>query len=247
MADFEWPDRELRRAGTRIKKEEMVDIIDAIIIRKSIRDFTADPVPKQILKEILDTASRAPSAENSQPWKFTIIAGEVLNAIRQANVEKLNSGAPSHPDLQTKGLPSDSVYRRRQIEIAKQIFKLMDIAREDKEKRDRWMRRGFRYFNAPAAIVVYVDRSLSYPRPLFDIGAVTQNICLAALHYGLGTCIANQGIAFPEVLHEFAGIPESKRIMISIAIGYPNWDFPANKVVSTREPIEDISTWIGFE
>ena len=225
----------------------MVDIIDAIIIRKSIRDFKANPVPKQILKEILDTAARAPSAENSQPWEFTIIAGEVLNAIRQANVEKLNSGAPSHPDLQTKGFPLDSAYRRRKIEIAKQIFKLMDIAREDKEKRDQWMNRGFRFFNAPAAIVVYVDRSLSYPRPLFDIGAVTQNICLAALHYGLGTCIANQGIAFPEVLHKFAGIPESKRIMISIAIGYPNWDFPANKVASKREPIEDISTWIGFE
>ncbi len=123
----------------------------------------------------------------------------------------------------------------------------MDISREDKEKRDQWMRRGFRYFNAPAAIVIYVDRSLPYPRPLFDIGAVTQNICLAALHYGLGTCIANQGIAFPEVLHEFAGISESKRIMISIAIGYPNWDFPANRVVSTREPIENIITWCGMD
>ena len=225
----------------------MVDIIDAIIMRKSIRDFKTDPVPKQILKEILETATRAPSAENSQPWEFTIIAGDVLNSVIQANVENLNSGAPSHPDLQIKGLPLDSVYRRRQIEIAKQIFKLMDIPREDKEKRDRWMKRGFRYFNAPAAIVVYVDRSLSYPRPLFDIGAVTQNICLAALHYGLGTCIANQGIAYPQVLHEFAGIPESKRIMISIAIGYPNWDFPANRVVSTREPMENIITWCGFE
>jgi len=49
------------------------------------------------------------------------------------------------------------------------------------------------------------------------------------------------------VLHEFAKIPESKRIVISIAIGYPNWDFPANAVVSKRDPIEDISTWIGFE
>jgi len=229
------------------KRSKMVDIIDAIIMRKSIRDFKADPVPKQILKDILETATRAPSAENSQPWEFTIIAGDVLNTVRQANIEKLNSGAHSHPDLQTKGLPPNSVYRRRQIEIAKQIFKLMDIPRDDNEKRDRWMKRGFRYFNAPAAIVIYVDRSLPYPRPLFDIGAVTQNICLAALHYCLGTCIANQGIAYPEVLHEVAGISESKRIMISIAIGYPNWGFPANKVASKREPIEDISTWIGFE
>jgi len=115
------------------------------------------------------------------------------------------------------------------------------------EKRSGWMERGFRYFNAPAAIIISVDRLLHYPRPLFDIGAVTQNICLTALSYGLGTCIGNQGITYPEVLHQFTGIPESKRIIISIAIGYPNWDFPANKVVSTREPLEHITTWCGFE
>jgi nitroreductase len=225
----------------------MVHIIEAMRKRKSIRDFKSDPVPKKILKEILETSARAPSAENSQPWEFTIVAGDVLDRIRQANIENLRSGAFPHPDLVTKGLPPGSLYRRRQIEIAKQIFKLMDISRGDKEKRDQWMERGFRYFNAPVAIVISVDRSLPYPRPIFDIGAVTQNICLAALHYGLETCIANQGITYPEVLHEFVGIPESKRIVISIAIGYPNWDFPANKVVSNREPVENICTWIGFE
>ena len=224
-----------------------MNIIEAIKTRKSIRDFSADPVPQHILKKILETASRAPSAENSQPWEFTVVSGNILDTIRKANIEKLKSKALPHPDLPGKGLPRDSVYRRRQIEIAKQLFGLMDISREDLEKRDRWMELGFRYFNAPAAIVISMDRSLHYPRPIFDIGSVTQNICLAALHYGLGTCIANQGITYPEVLHEVAGIPESKRIVISIAIGYPNWDFPANKVVSNREPIENITSWVGFE
>jgi nitroreductase len=224
-----------------------VNIIEAIRTRKSIRDFTADPVPQHILRKIIEVAVRAPSAENSQPWEFTIVAGDILDTIRKANIEKLKSRALPHPDLAAEGLPRDSVYRRRQIEIAKQLFGLMDIPREDLEKRDRWMELGFRYFNAPAAIIISVDRSLSYPRPIFDIGSATQNICLAALNYGLGTCIANQGITYPEVLHEFAKIPESKRIIISIAIGYPNWDFPANKVVSEREPIENITTWIGFE
>jgi len=225
----------------------MVHIIEAMRKRKSIRDFKSDPVPKKILREIIEKSARAPSAENSQPWEFTIVAGDVLDRIRQANIEKLRSGAFPHPDLATKGLPPDSVYRRRQIEIAKQIFKLMDIARGDKEKRDQWMERGFRYFNAPVAIVISVDRSLPYPRPIFDIGVITQNICLAALHYELGTCIANQGITYPEVLYELAGISDSKRIVISIAIGYPNWDFPANKIISEREPIENITTWVGFE
>ena len=224
-----------------------MNIIEAIRTRKSIRDFTADPVPQHILRKIIEVAVRAPSAENSQPWEFTIVAGDILDTIRKANIEKLKSRALPHPDLAAEGLPRDSVYRRRQIEIAKQLFGLMDIPREDLEKRDRWMELGFRYFNAPAAIIISVDRSLSYPRPIFDIGSATQNICLAALNYGLGTCIANQGITYPEVLHEFAKIPESKRIVISIAIGYPNWDFPANKVVSDRESIENITTWVGFE
>lgn len=224
-----------------------MNIIEAIRFRKSIRDFTGDPVPQHILKKILETACWAPSAENSQPWEFTIVAGDILDAIRKTNIEKLKSKAPRHPDLPAKGLPQDSVYRRRQIEIAKQLFGLMDISREDLKKRERWMELGFRYFNAPAAIIISIDRSLHYPRPIFDIGSITQNICLVALHYGLGTCIANQGISYPEVLYEFAGIPESKRIVISIAIGYPNWDFPANKVVSNREPVENITTWIGFE
>jgi nitroreductase len=224
-----------------------MNIIQAIQTRKSIRDFKPDPVSKTILTEILATATRAPSAENSQPWEFTVITGDILDAVKRTNVEKLNSKAPHHPDLPTKGLPRDSVYRRRQIEIAKQLFLLMDIPRKDIAKRKQWMMLGFEFFNAPAAIIISMDRTLSYPRPIFDIGAITQNICLTAIHYGLGTCITNQGIAYPEVLHELAGIPESKRIVISIAIGYPNWDFPANAVVSLREPVENITRWIGFE
>ena len=223
-----------------------MDIVEAVRIRKSIRNFKPDPVPKKTIEEILETAIRAPSAENAQPWEFTVVTGEVLDRIRQANIEKVNSGAPIHPDLVSEGWPSGSVYRRRQIEIAKQIFQLMEIAREDIKKRDRWMERGFYYFNAPAAIIISKDRSLPYPRPLFDIGALTQNICLVALNYDLGTCIANQGITFPDVLYEFTDIPESRRIVIAVAIGYPDWNFPANKVESTREAVGNITTWCGF-
>jgi hypothetical protein len=74
-----------------------------------------------------------------------------------------------------------------------------------------------------------------------------QSICLAALSHGLGTCIEDQAAMYPRVMRDFAGIPESKRIVISIAIGYPDWDFPANKVESAREPIDTITRWCGFE
>lgn len=224
-----------------------MDIVEAIRARKSIRGFKPDPVEKSIIKEILEIAVRAPSAMNTQPWEFFVIAGDVLNNMRKVLVEKLNSGAAMKPDHLVVGWPQQSIYRDRQVGLAKQLFSLMEIQREDKVKRAWWLERGFRFFDAPAAIIIVTDKSLSESGPLVDIGAVTQSICLAALKYGLGTCIEDQGVLYPEVARELAGIPDSKRIMISIAMGYPDWDFPANKVVSAREPVDNITAWVGFD
>ena len=224
-----------------------MDIVEAIKNRKSIRKFKPDPVPRNILEEILEAAGCAPSAMNTQPWEFLVLSGDVLENIKKENVKMLLSGEAPNPEHTVVGWPSDSVYRRRQVDLAKQLFKLMNIQREDKEKRAQWMQRGFRYFDAPAAIIIMSDHSLSEAGPLLDIGSAMQNICLAALNYGLGTCIEDQGVMYPNVLRKYADMSDSKRIVIAIAIGYPDRDFPANKVESGREPVKNISTWCGFE
>lgn len=59
-----------------------MDIVEAIQQRKSIRAFKSDPVPKEILKEIMGLALRAPSYDNTQPWEFAIVAGKKLEEIR---------------------------------------------------------------------------------------------------------------------------------------------------------------------
>jgi len=223
-----------------------MDIIEAINTRKSIRGFKPDQVDQTTIKKILETAVRAPSAMNTQPWEFFVITGETLNNMRKQIVEKLNTGAPMQPDHLVVGWPPDSIYRDRQVGLAKQLFKLMDIAREDKTKRAQWLERGFRFFDAPVAIIVVTDKTLSESGPLFDIGAVVNNICLAAMKYNLGTCIEDQGVLYPEVARELAQIPDTKRMMIAIAMGYPDPEFPANQVKSERVPVEDITTWIGF-
>jgi len=224
-----------------------MDIIEAVKKRKSIRGYKPDPVPKEVLEQILELASHAPSAMNTQPWEFTVLTGDVLENVRRSNVELLNSGAPPNPEHVVVSWPRESIYRQRQVNLAKQLFQLMDIPREDKEKRAKWLERGFRYFDAPAAIIISTDRCLSESGPLLDIGAVIQTICLTALHFGLGTCIEDQGTMYPEVLRKYAHPPESKRIIMAIAIGYPDWDFPANKVESEREPIKNVTTWLGFD
>lgn len=222
-----------------------MEIREAIQSRKSIRGYRPEPVPKAILKEILEIATRSPSGMNTQPWEIIVITGKTLDDLRQANVKMLTSGV--QPKLNVFRRPFEGVYRQRQVDLAVQLFGLMGIAREDKEKRAQWMERGFRFFDAPAAIILSIDASLNEELALIDIGILCQSICLIALHYGLATCIEDQGIMYPEVLRERLGIPESKRIPICIAIGYPDWNFPANKVESKRESIENVTAWHGFD
>jgi nitroreductase len=59
-----------------------VNYDDVVLGRRSIRGYKPDPVPKDLLKEVLTLAMRSPSSMNTQPWNFTVVSGEVLNRIR---------------------------------------------------------------------------------------------------------------------------------------------------------------------
>ena len=222
-----------------------MDVLKALQTRKSIRGYKPDPVPKEIIAKVLEVATRAPSALNTQPWQITVISGKVLDEIRQENIKALNVGTGSAQEIIRK--PFEGIYRKRQVDLAIQIFQLMGIARDDKEKRAQWMMRGFRYFDAPAAIVLSLDKSMDSTLALCDIGVLCQSICLAALEFGLGTCIEDQGILFPDILRKLAGIPEFNLPIMGLAIGYPDWDFPANKLVTPREALNSNTKWYGFE
>ncbi len=219
-----------------------MDIVEGIKFRKSVRGYNSLPVPKKILSEILEVSTRAPSSLNVQPWEFTIVAGEVLNNFRQANVKMFESGVSPTPGV--PGQECTGIYRQRQKEQASQIFELMGISWDDRAKRKEWDKGTFRFHNAPAVIIISADMSLNEVPSMFNIGLITQTIALAALNYDLGTCI--QDVMYPDIARRFTGIPESKLIIISVSIGYPDWEFPANRLQSQREPYENITTWHGI-
>jgi nitroreductase len=221
-----------------------LDVIEAIITRKSIRGFKKDPVSKETIHKILDAAIRTPSGMNTQPWEFVVAGGKALDQIREECSKLFNEGAFPTNDMLRQ--PFEGVFKKRQVELAVELFKLMGIAREDKEARKQWMLRGFRFFDAPCQIIICADKELKYHLDMLGVGALCQTICLAALEYGLGTCIADQGIMYDQVWRKYANIPESKRLIAGISIGYPNPDFPANKLVSSREPVNSITTWLGY-
>ncbi|MFL0587089.1 MULTISPECIES: nitroreductase family protein [Sphingomonas] len=219
---------------------------DVVNGRRSIRGFKPDPVPRALIEEVLALAMRSPSSLNTQPWNFTVVTGEPLDRIRQGNTERNLAGVPHSREFRL-GEDYGGVHRERQIEIAKQLFGAMDIAREDKAKRHDWVLRGFRQFDAPVSIVITYDRVLlgSDIAP-FDCGAVTTALVNAAWSRGLGCVINSQGIMQSPVVREHAGIPDDQVIQTCVAMGWPDDSFPANAVVSRRKPVSEAARFVGF-
>ena len=223
-----------------------MDFETLVRTRRSVRGYTKDPVPKEVIQEIIDVAKGAPSSMNTQPWNLYVVTGEPLDKIRAGNTERMLAGIKPQRDFPTKEA-YEGIHRERQVDIAKQLFAAMGIAREDKAMRQDWVMRGFRQFDAPVSIVLTYDKILE-PAAIgqFDLGAISYGICLAAWERGLGTVINGQGVMQTPVVREHAGIPDSQAILTCIAMGYPDDDFSANQVKSHRADEEDFVHFVGF-
>ncbi len=219
---------------------------DVILGRRSIRGYKPDPVPRALIEEVLKLAMRSPSSMNTQPWNFYVITGEPLNRIRAGNTERMTAGVPQSREFRI-GQPFEGQHRERQIGVAKQLFSAMGIARDDKEARQDWVLRGFRQFDAPVCVIVTYDRVLhGSDDAAFDCGAVATSLVNAAWSRGLGAVINSQGIMQSPVVREHAGIAEDQVILKSIALGWPDFDFPANAVVSERKAVDEATVFVGF-
>ncbi|MEL7196864.1 MAG: nitroreductase [Pseudomonadota bacterium] len=215
--------------------------------RKSIRGYLDKRVPRELIEEVLALAMRSPTSMNTQPWHFHVITGEPLDRIRKGNTERILAGEPDSREFR-RGEPFAGVHRERQIEVAKQLFAEMGIARDDKDARQDWVLRGFRQFDAPVCVIVTYDRELgTSDDTAFDCGAATTALVNAAWSKGLGCVINSQGIMQSPVVREHAGIPDDQVIMKAVAMGWPDPEFPANRVYSKRKPLEEATRFVGFE
>jgi nitroreductase len=228
-----------------------MDVVEAIRERRSIRSFRPDPVPQDVLRELLDVSRWAPSGGNAQPWHFAVLGGSALDAVKARLEERVKASWDGrtfrdvHPDLPRTGPYPEALVKRVQSlreRINSSVFPSGEgdpdaLMVEYREKSQR-------FFDAPNAIIIYTDDSS--PTVMGAVGIVSQTICLAALHFGLGTCIMGQTIMWPEIYRELLEIPEGKPIATSIAIGYPDMNVPINTFERPREPLEALVDWHGF-
>lgn len=224
-----------------------MEILEAIKSRKSIRAFKPEPVSTETIKEVLKIATRSPSSVNSQPWEFFLVKGETLDKLKTKCVEQFRQGIGPDPDVplpdKTRAdMGLQGVYRKRQVVLGVTMFKLLGIAKGDHQATMDYMASMYRFFDAPAVVIIVVDKMLQLSYPLIDIGALIQTIALTALEFDLGTCIMRAIVDYPEQVREIVGIPDSKHIIIGMTIGYPDWDHPINQFRSEREELDNLAT-----
>lgn len=227
-----------------------MDVIEAIRTRRSIRVFKPDPVPKKVLEELLDVSRWAPSGGNVQPWYFEVVAGEALAKVKARLVGKATTWdghdyVDTKPDLPRTGPYSKLLMPRRLALKALQDPIYYPPGTEDLEAKQLEHRKHMlSFFDAPSVIVVCThDRG---PNSIVSIGAVTQTMCLAALTYGLGTCIMGIPVLWPEIFRELLDIPEDRAIATAVAIGYPDPAAAINAFPRPREPLENLIEWHGL-
>ena len=221
-----------------------MDLVKAIEQRKSVRAFKPDPLSKDLLRQILEEALRAPSWANTQPWQFAAVTGEPLERIQRGFLEKL--AQEPHPDI-ARPYEFPEPYLSR--------INALPSRNPPPTQEDMDLRRvlNYRHYGAPAVLYLLVDRSFFCQSKglnvwsLYDCGAVVQNIMLLATSHGLGTIAQAQAVVYPEVIRGVLGIPDSKLIVLGIAIGYPDPDHPQNQPRTRRESLDEVAAWYGFQ
>src|SRR5690606_13382729 len=144
------------------------------------RAFLADPVPQEVVSDILAVSARAPSGTNMQPWKVYVATGEALTAIEDAI---LNSGVRAEKAEwdEYKYYPDQffEPYLSRRREVGFALYGLLGIGRRDVDRMREQHDRNFSFFGAPVGMIVTIDRRLEVGSWL-DLGMFLENILIAA-------------------------------------------------------------------
>ncbi len=216
-----------------------MDLLETMRLRRSCRAFKDEPISRDEMAEILTAASNAPSAINMQPWEVHLVMDEerkrlsrrLLRSFRERN---LTCGPGSTVPLQDR-------FIERGRECARAMTPLIERMRSDFST---YINQGsLDFYGAPAVALVFLDESFPTDRAI-DVGTFTAYLVLAAAGHGLASCPIGLVVAYQDEIRDQLNIPESKRLIISVALGRPDERAAINEFRSMRAELKDFVRWV---
>jgi nitroreductase len=169
---------------------------DVLSSQRACRAFLPDPIPDDVIDRVLTAATYAPSAENSQPWRFVVV--------RDPDKRKLIA------DLATK-VWEGGARQHSEPHLAEPILKAVDQSMG-----------GGGMAAAPVIVVVCGDPANTFPSAMeSSIWPCVQNLLLAAGAEGLGTSLTTMATLIPDQLRAVLGLPDDVSPYAVIPLGRP--------------------------
>lgn len=202
--------------------------------RRSARLFKPEPISLNVLEDIVLTAARTPSWENSQPWNVYVATGTTLARIKDIWRAKYEAKVKGSPDMPTGHRTNFSA--RSQQCMASFMDSVADYIGDP--KLDVFLKTNERLFDAPCVMYLTLNKDHT-GWPVYDLGAFGMALMLAAKDHGVDSIPAYELVKFPAELRPLLGVPDDEDIIMGIALGYAA-DDPLNAFTSSRLPLSAI-------
>lgn len=214
-------------------------LLDTIRARKSVRSFTDESVSRELLERILSDASRAPSAINMQPWEVHMVLGEERLRLSKRLLTSYRERQVTCGPGTTRPVPDRFMARAR--ECAEGMTPLLERVGTDFKT---YVNEGsLNFYGAPAVALVFLDECF-LPDRLTDIGSFMAYLVLIAAAYGLSTCPIGLVRAYEDEIKDHLNVPQTKSLVISVALGKGDPAAPINEFRSPRADLHEFVRWI---
>ena len=122
------------------------------------------------------------------------------------------------------------------VECAKGLYGLMEVAREDKKKRQAQDRRNFEFFDCSTVLFFFVEGSMGPCSPL-DAGICLDTLLLSAHANGVSTCAQGALATWASPVRAEFEVPEGYKLLCGVSMGYKKDDAKINTFKPAREPV----------
>jgi nitroreductase len=198
-----------------------MDIIEAIVSRRSIRSFEQREVPNDILEKILNCGLCAPSSKNSNPWFFVVTKGEDKDRI----VSWIEEGSSGN----NVGVPVNAKTGQMAVGAFNSTAESIQIINEAHVLVLVFNRAPMSGGNEAILNNPQGGRGLyTYAGEMIGIGAAIENILLSAHALGLGAVYMADSFPARKAVQSF--LKTSAEMLGSIAIGYPTLTPPPREI-----------------
>lgn len=224
-----------------------MNVSDAVRQRRSIRDFRADPVPQELLADILDTARWAPSGSNIQAWRIIAVAGAERDAVVQITRKAPTSAGFGKTDDPYPIYPPElwEPLRTRRYTLAEDMYRALGIPREDKPSRFQHVARNFEFFGAPVGLFFVIDRRVVHGQ-WAHLGMLIQTVALLLEERGLGSCMQEAWASYRAELATRFQLAPNEMIYCGMAVGFPKLENPVNQFERSRITLDELVEFRGF-